>query len=68
MAARKYWHCPAKMTVSMKSIARIAYAGERGKPAHLTVLRCGAESTPSASGVSHTVEGATLIPSRASSP
>lgn len=36
-----------RVIVSMKSIARIASAWERRKSAHVTVVRCGAGSTPS---------------------
>jgi hypothetical protein len=48
------WRCPVRVTVSMKSIARIASAWERRKSAHVTVVRCGAGSTPSVLRTSHT--------------
>ena len=42
IAARMYWRCPVRVTVSMKSIARIASPWERRKSAHVMVVRCGA--------------------------
>jgi len=62
------WRCPVRVTVSMKSIARIASAWDRMKAAHVMVARCGAGSMPSVLRISHTVEGAIVMPRRASSP
>ncbi|ONI91964.1 hypothetical protein ALI144C_00290 [Actinosynnema sp. ALI-1.44] len=39
VAARMYWRAPVRVTVSMKSIARIALAWERRKSAHVMVAR-----------------------------
>ncbi len=52
----------------MKSMARIASAWERRKLAQVTRARCGAGSTPAAVRISHTVDAAIVMPSRASSP
>jgi hypothetical protein len=68
MAPRKYWRCPVRVTVSMKSMAKIASAWERRKSGHVTLERFGAGSMPSVRRFSQTVDGATRMPRRASSP
>jgi hypothetical protein len=68
MAARMYRRCPVSVTVSMKSIARIASACERRKSAQVTVVRCGAGPTPAVLRISHTVEAAIVTPRSVSSP
>jgi hypothetical protein len=54
--------------VSMKSSARIAWAWERRNGAQVMVARSGAGSMPWVLRISHTVDGATAIWRRASSP
>jgi hypothetical protein len=63
-----YWRCPVRVMVSMKSMARIAWAWERGNGAQVRVARCGAGSMPLVLRISQTVDGATVMRRRASSP
>jgi hypothetical protein len=65
-ACRYSWR--VTVTVSKKSQASRAPAWERRKLAQVVEVRSGAGSIPACCSISHTVEGATLIPSTSSSP
>jgi hypothetical protein len=68
MMARTYSLAPVNMTVSKKSAAMMTSACERRNAAQLSEVRCGAGSIPVCLRISHTVDGATLIPRTSSSP
>jgi hypothetical protein len=67
ITARICRRAPLSVTVSMKSAASSASACERTKSAHVVADRSDAGSIPASRRISHTVDGATLIPSTSSS-
>ncbi|TKA01023.1 hypothetical protein FCI23_33480 [Actinacidiphila oryziradicis] len=66
--AKTYTLVPFRVVAVKKSQARIAWVWLRRKAAQLWRSRSGAGSIPCCFTISHTVEGATLMPRAASSP